>query len=163
MQRWIAVWFGSMVLAGCAGLDIRPLTREQAANAHAGAGPAGYIVYGPMTVIEVSDKGGCHAGAPFQLPDYSKPYLVRSRTGLGRNGIDVAIDSGWMLSGIKDTSDSSALLDSMGTVFGVRGGPGAAGPGGGSGTAAGACRAPGLYRLAPGAAGNIELLPLQLY
>jgi len=163
MQRWIAVWFGSMALAGCAGLDIRPLTREQAASAHAGGGPAGYIVYAPMTVIEVSDKDGCRAGAPFQLPDYSKPYLVRSRSGLGRNGVDVAINEGWMFGGIKDTSDNSALLDAVGTVFGIRGGQGGAGPGGAGGTAAGSCRAPGLYRLVAGASGNIELLPLHLY
>ena len=163
MQRWIALWIGSMALAACAGLDIRPLTPAQAASAHAGDGPAGYIVYAPLTVVEVSDRDGCRAGAPFQLPDYSKPYLVRSRTGLGRNGVDVAINEGWMLGGIKDTSDNGALLEAVGKVLGVRGGPGAGGAGGGSGTAGGPCRAPGLYRLAPGASGNIELLPLHLY
>jgi hypothetical protein len=150
-----------MVLGGCAGLDIRPLTREQAASVHAGGGPAGYIVYAPMTVIEVSDRDGCRAGAPFQLPDYSKPYLVRSRSGLGRNGVDIAISEGWMLGGIKDTSDNGALLDAVGTVLGVRGGGGGAAAGGGA--AGGACRAPGLYRLAPDAAGSIQLLPLHLY
>jgi hypothetical protein len=68
-----------------------------------------------------------------------------------------------MLGGIKDTSDNSALLDAVGTVFGVRGGQGGAGPGGAGGTAAGSCRAPGLYRLGQDAAGNFELIPLRLY
>jgi len=161
MQRWIAVGLGWLVLAGCAGLDIRPLTPGQAARAHAGEGPAGYIVYAPLTVIEVSDREGCRAGAPFQLPDYSRPYLVRSRTGVGRNGVDVAISAGWMLGGIRDTSDNGVLLDAMGTALGVRAGSG--GAIGGGGLPAGACRAPGLYRLAADAAGNVQLLPLHLY
>jgi hypothetical protein len=154
MQRWIAVWIGLTVLAGCAGLDIRPLTREQAALAHAGSGPEGYIVYAPRTVIELSDKDGCRAGAPFQLPDYSRPYLVRSRAGLGHSGVDVAISEGWMLSGIKDTSDNAAVLDAAGRVFGTHGGQGGGG---------GACHAPGLYRLGQDASGNLQLLPLHLY
>jgi hypothetical protein len=159
MQRWIAVCLGSMVLAGCAGLDIQPLTPQQAAAAHAGAGPAGYIVYAPMTVVEISDRDGCRAGAPFQLPDYARPYRLRSRSGLGRSGVDVSIADGWMLGGFKDSSDNGALLDAAGAVLGRRGGPGAGGQPGG----AGACRAPGLYRLVPGAAGGIELAPLHLY
>ena len=156
MLRWLAVWLGSLAVAACAGLDIQPLTPAQAAGAHAGDGAAGYIVYAPMTVIELSDRDGCHAGAPFQLPDYSRPYRVRSRSGLGRSGVDVSISEGWMLSGIKDTSDSSALLGAAGTMFGMRAGASAAG-------GAGGCRAPGLYRLVTGASGGLELAPLHLY
>jgi hypothetical protein len=159
MLRWLAVCFGSLAVAACAGLDIQPLTPAQAAGAHSGGGAAGYIVYAPMTVIELTDRDGCHAGAPFQLPDYSRPYLVRSRSGLGRSGVDVSISEGWMLSGIKDTSDSSALLGAAGSVFGMRGGAG----GGVAGGGAGGCRAPGLYRLVAGASGGLELAPLHLY
>jgi hypothetical protein len=157
MQRWIAMCLGSVALAGCAGLDIQPLTPAQAAAAHSGSGPAGYVIYAPMTVIEVSDRDGCRAGAPLQLPDYSRPYLVRSRSGIGRCGVDVTISEGWMLGGFKDTSDNNALLDVAASALGLRAGAGAAGQGGA------ACRAPGLYRVVPGASGSVELVPVHLY
>ncbi|MFO1401506.1 MAG: hypothetical protein U1F30_09900 [Steroidobacteraceae bacterium] len=144
-----------LALAGCAGLDIRPLTPQQAAGAHAGNGPAGYIVYAPLTVVEISDRDGCRVGAPFQLPDYSRPYLVRSRSGLGRSGVDVSIAEGWMLGGFKDTTDHAALLGAAGQLLGMR-------AGGGTG-AAGACRASGLYRLAARADGGLELVLLHAY
>jgi len=155
MQRILAVLIALAALAGCAGLDIRPLTPEQAAAAHAGGGQQGYIVYAPMTVIELGDKDGCRVGAPFQLPDYSRPYLVRSRAGLGRSGVDVSISNGWMLGGIKDTSDNGVLLDAAASVLRARS------AGGGEG--APACRAPGLYRLVRDAEGRMQFEPLRLY
>lgn len=156
MRTWLNGGIAMLALAGCAGLDIQPLTPQQAAAAHAGNGLAGYIVYAPLTVVEISDREGCRVGAPFQLPDYSRPYLLRSRSGLGRSGVDVSIAEGWMLGGFKDTSDNGALLGTAGQLLGMRGGSGAAGTGGG-------CRASGLYRLAARGDGGVELLLLHAY
>ena len=144
-----------LALAGCAGLDIQPLTPQQAAAAHAGNGPAGYIVYAPMMVVEISDRNGCRVGAPFQLPDYARPYRLRSRSGLGRSGVDVSIADGWMLGGFKDTSDNTALLGTAGQLLGMRGGTGGPPPAG--------CRAPGLYRLVARPDGAVELAALHTY
>ncbi|MCC7462191.1 MAG: hypothetical protein IT480_06970 [Gammaproteobacteria bacterium] len=145
-----------LALVGCAGLDIRALTPQQAADLHAGNGPAGYVVYAPMTVVEISDRDGCRVGAPFQLPDPARPYLLRSRSGLGRNGVDVSVADGWMLGGFKDTSDNSAWLGTAGQLLGLR-------PGGEVVPRTGVCRAPGLYRLAVQAGGELELRALHAY
>jgi hypothetical protein len=156
MQQGIGWMIGALALAGCVGLDIRPLTPQQAAAAHGGGAPAGYIVYAPMSVVEIADRDGCRAGTPFQLPDYSRPYLLRSRGGLGRSGVDVSISGGWMLGGFKDSSDNGALLGAAGALLAMRGA-------GATEAAGGACRAPGLYRLAPQADGSVALVPLHLY
>lgn len=156
MRNGLSVQIAVLALAGCAGLDIQPLTPQQAAAAHAGNGPAGYIVYAPMTVVEISDRDGCRVGAPFQLPDYARPYRLRSRSGLGRSGVDVSIADGWMLGGFKDTSDNTALLGTAGQLLGMRGGNGGTPPAGG-------CRAPGLYRLVARPDGAVELAVLHAY
>lgn len=156
MRQSMSVTFAALALAGCAGLDIRPLTPQQAAAAHTGNGAEGYIVYAPMTVVEISDRDGCHVGAPFQLPDPARPYLLRSRSGLGRSGVDVSIAEGWRLGGFKDTSDNSALLDTASRLLGLR-------AGGGAPPAGADCRAPGLYRLAARADGGFELVALFAY
>lgn len=76
-------------IAGCAGLEITPISPADEDAAHAGiTNLKGYIIYEPMVVVEVSqkelcsdrdDKGNCRgatditcsAGAPFILPDTS--------------------------------------------------------------------------------------------
>ena len=153
-------------LAGCSGLDITTLSPDDEARSHAG-GPklSGYIIYAPMVVVEVSQKETCSvpevkgkcagditvtcsAGAPFVLPDTSKPFLVNSRSGFGKAGVDVTINNGWQLGAIKDSSDNTALLTTFEKILSlgaarmaVREGP------------AGNCKAPGLYRVNLDAAG----------
>jgi hypothetical protein len=144
-------------LGGCAGVDIRPITRQQAVSAHEpGSDARGYIVYEPVVVVEVSprevcagrdEKGKCIArtqciaGAPFVLPDYGKPYLVNGRTGLGRTGLDMTIVDGWRLGALKDGSDNGAflgVLEKLATRDSSATTP--AGEDGG-------CKAAGLYRV----------------
>ena len=114
-------------VAGCSGLDITPISPEADRAAHAGTPLQGYIVYAPMVVVEVARKVVCNrakadgqcegtpaitcaAGTPFTLPDPPKPFLVNSRSGFGKAGVDVTITNGWQLGGIKDTSDNTAIL-----------------------------------------------------
>src|SRR5215471_17423127 len=119
-------------IVGCAGVDITPLSPAEEAAAHAGGtARKGYIVYEPMVVVEVSqkevcaapdDKGACKggatttacsAGAPFLLPDTSKPFLVNAQSGFGKAGVEIAITNGWQLGSIKDNSDNTALLGTL--------------------------------------------------
>ncbi len=114
-------------IAGCAGLDITPISPDQDKAAHAGTPLQGYIIYAPMVVVEVARKATCgktkadgqceeapvvtcSAGTPFTLPDPSKPFLVNSRSGFGKAGADVTITNGWQLGNIKDNSDNTAIL-----------------------------------------------------
>src|SRR5436190_18354395 len=125
MTPWIVVT--ACVLAGCSGVAIRPISPELERSAHGKDGAAsGYVVYGPMIVVEVverevciakNDKGACvHAetrcaiGEPKVLPDLAKPFLVDIKSGFGKAGVDVTIVDGWRLGNVKDTSDNTAIL-----------------------------------------------------
>lgn len=166
-------------LCACAGVDVTALTPAQAQHMHAGGKvPAGYVVYAPMVVVEVTqeevcvakdDKGHCQAqetrclaGKPFTLPDESRPYLVSLRSGLGKAGSQIDITDGWMLGRMRDDADGTSSLGLVQKLLGLRLGQAVeTGAGGGH-----ACMAAGLYRAtlegAPEAA-HVALHPLLLY
>lgn len=158
-------------LSGCAGVSITPISAEKVKDAHTSRGDVkGYIVYAPIIAVEVSAKlicvkqtkdkcddyqVVCAAGTPFVLPDYTKPYAVEVRTGLGKAGVDIALKDGWLITNIKDTSDNTALLGFIEKL--VLAEKKAVDPG-----ATGTCPVMGLYRI------NVEkdlinLQPLKLY
>lgn len=159
MKRLFVCIAVSVLLAGCAGLEITTLQTSQVADARKPDGKAldGYVLYEPIVVVEVSIKDVCTAGkdekgnckaatvvqcsasTPFLLPDYSRPYLVRSKNGFGKAGVDVAISDGWRLGSIKDNSDNTAVLGTVEKLFGIK----SAVPSAGEKT----CKAPGLYRV----------------
>jgi len=172
-MRWLVLTgtCAALVVAGCAGVDVRPITARQAESAHeAGRDVRGYIVYAPLVVVEVSrqegcigkdDKGHCVpgvqcvAGKPFLLPDYSRPYLIDAHAGLGRAGLDVTIADGWRLGSLKDSSDNGDLLGALDKIMTRSGTAGAR-------STDGECRAAGLYRVSTGPDG-LELSKLLVY
>jgi hypothetical protein len=163
-----------LLLGACSGVDIRPISPTLAAKAHGEEGAAsGYVVYGPMVVVEVSrvcvvkdakgacrdDETRCAAGAPFVLPDFTKPFLVDVRNGFGKAGVDLTIADGWRLAGIKDQSDNTAILGAIEKLALAR----MAEPRTASeGALRGGCAAPGLYRVELTPTG-MALNPLRLY
>ena len=100
MERFALGVALALVLAGCSGVDIRPISPALEAAAHARDGAAsGYVVYGPMVVVEVAlrevcvmrnDKGvcveqeaRCAAGAPRNRVLRSRlPHFAKSRAQL---------------------------------------------------------------------------------
>ncbi|MEW6077653.1 MAG: hypothetical protein AB1724_07575 [Thermodesulfobacteriota bacterium] len=162
-------------IAGCAGLDITPISPTDEIAAHSGDKKLkGYVVYEPMVVVEVSqkevcgekdDKGNCKgatyitcaAGAPFLLPDTSKPFLVNVRSGFGKTGVDVAITNGWQIGNIKDESDNTALLGTVEKLLDA-----AIKKGISPDPISGKCKAPGLYHVVSTSTG-IALQPLLIY
>ena len=148
------------VLAGCSGVAIRPISPDLERSAHAKDGTAsGYVVYGPMVVVEVverdvcvakNEKGACAGtetrcaiGEPKVLPDLAKPFLVDIKSGFGKAGVDVTIVDGWRLGNVKDNSDNTAILglvEKLAVPLLARAEPSATARRGG-------CRAPGLYRV----------------
>lgn len=157
------------LLAACSGVDIRPISPALEREAHARDGAAsGYVVYGPMVVVEIAlrevcvaknEKGACveqearcAAGTPFVLPDPSKPFLVDVRNGFGKSGVDLTIADGWRLAGVKDQSDNTAILGAIERVATLRAGEGV-------GRSRGACKAPGIYRVV-GDESGVGLVPL---
>lgn len=91
----------------------------------------GYVVYEPMLIVQVGmvrickgkeDAAGncdgsvitqCAVSEPLLIPNLERPYTVRSKTGLGKAGVDVTIVDGWRLGQIKDESDNSAILTTL--------------------------------------------------
>jgi len=168
MLKMLVSLAGLAGVAGCAGLEITTLKADQVSTARTtGNALNGYVVYEPIVAIELSTKevclGGkdekgncksalvtqCAATLPFTLPDYTRPYLVTSKTGFGKAGVEVAIADGWRLSNIKDSSDNTALLSALGVKTASASDKGTQ------------CRTPGLYRLPLDGSG--QLVPLQLY
>jgi hypothetical protein len=160
------------VLSGCAGVEIRPISQERALRAHEdGGAERGYIVYEPAVVVEVAarqvcvtaDAKGkctlqtqCVAGAPFILPDYSRPYLVSTKSGLGKSGLDMSIVDGWRLGSLKDASDNGAILGVLEKLATRK----AAGDEGAD--PAVGCKAAGLYRVLTERDG-LTLSPMLVY
>lgn len=166
-------------LIGCAGVSIKPISLKMALEAHQDSScnsPCinGYIVYEPIVVVEVSQKEvclekdskgdckkqviRCSAGTPFVLPDYTKPYLVNIKSGIGKSGVDVTISDGWRLGNVKDNSDNTALLGTVGDMLGA------------FKTFSSLtkpaidenCKAPGLYRVTV-ENGAVKLTPMLVY
>ena len=162
-------------IAGCAGLDITPISAADDAAAHAGNTVLkGYVIYAPMVVVEVTqkevcsdkdDKGNCKgtseincsAGTPFTLPDPSRPFLVDARSGFGKAGIDVTITNGWQLGNIKDTSDNTTIFGTVEKLLGLKAAIAITAK-----ASLGKCKASGLYRVTPQPTG-MALTPLLVY
>ena len=170
MRSLAAVWMSAAVLlAGCGGIDVRPISQERALGAHdTGGDERGYIVYEPVVVVEVGPRQVCNAtdskgkcalhtqcvaGAPFILPDYSRPYLLSAKAGLGKTGLDMTIVDGWRLGSLKDTSDNGAILGAL-EKLAARGATDEAGVSG--------CKAAGLYRVVA-ERGDLTLAPMLVY
>jgi hypothetical protein len=162
------------LLAACSGVDIRPISPALEREAHTRDGTAsGYVVYGPMMVVEVTprevcvaknEKGTCTGtetrcavGTPFALPDLAKPFLVDIKSGFGKSGVDLTIVNGWQLGGVKDTSDNTAILSLLEKVAVplIRAERD-------TGTLRSECRAAGLYRVDI-EGGSVRLAPLVAY
>lgn len=170
----ICALLAALALGACSGVDIRPISPALESEAHQRAGVAsGYVVYGPMIVVEVSrvcvvkdtkgacrdDETRCAAGVPFALPDFTKPFLVDVKSGLGKAGVDLTIVDGWRLGNLKDQSDNSAILGAIEKIALAR----MAEPRTSSEEAVrGGCAAPGLYRVELTADG-MKLTPLLPY
>lgn len=77
----------------------------------------------------------CVAKPPMYFPDYSRPYEIRTKAGLGKAGLDVAVANGWMLTGQKDSTDNSALLGFIAKIGGF-----------GLDQSGGSCKGAGIYK-----------------
>lgn len=175
MKTYLLLSLSAVCLSGCAGLDITPISAADDMAAHSGnTNLKGYVIYEPMVVVEITQKevcidkddngtcrGGteitCSAGKPFTLPDTSKPFLIQSRSGLGKAGVDVTINDGWQLGNIKDNSDNTAILGTVQTLLGLKTAIATTGN-----AARGTCKASGLYRVNIQPSG-VALTPLLVY
>jgi hypothetical protein len=131
----ISALFTSVLLAGCAGVSITPLSPEEAAAAHRpGASRRdGYVIYEPQVLFmatrvaaAVSPPKPAAEGGDVRpadvvridgweirrvvMPDYSRPYRVHPYAFLAKTDFDFDYQEGWMLSHQKATLDSTAVI-----------------------------------------------------
>ena len=124
----LIVFLFLLMLAGCAGTYIKPITVETAQKAHTtGTDDKGYIVYSPVVIVEIKEgvlclkqdaDGKCLESKivckisekPILLPDYSKPFLIRPQAGFGKTDVEISIVDGWQLGKVLDKSDNTAVL-----------------------------------------------------
>ncbi|MBA3019095.1 MAG: hypothetical protein KJ550_00350 [Proteobacteria bacterium] len=180
MRKITLLFLFLLMFAGCAGIDIKPITAERAQNAHeTGTDDKGYIVYSPLVIIEIKEEAICieknasgtcvkseigYKAEKFTdlLPDYSKPFLVRPRSGFGKTDVELSIKDGWCLDSVKDKSDNTAVLDNViKALKELTPIPAAKQSKSSDETKRGP--KPGLYRLKYSKERNLELVPLLIY
>ncbi|MBW2570520.1 MAG: hypothetical protein JRD93_15650 [Deltaproteobacteria bacterium] len=178
MRKITLLFLFLLMFAGCAGIDIKPITAEKAQNAHkTGTDDKGYIVYSPVVIIEIKEemicleqdangkcvksKTVCKAEKlPYLLPDYSKPFLIRPQSGFGKTDVELNIAEGWCLDSVKDKSDNTAVLgDVIKAVKEVAAIAKSLTP---PSDKIEGCPKTGLYRLEY-SEGKLELVPLLIY
>ena len=99
----------ALLLASCAGYCIQ----DEA------TGRKGYVVYEPWPhVVQTATayKNGSLGGYRFEvvyLPNRARPYRITSWSGLGKADFEFDFEHGWMLRGIHDKGDNTALLEAL--------------------------------------------------
>ena len=185
MRKITLLFLFLLMFAGCAGIDIKPITADRAKNAHnTGTDDKGYIVYSPVVIIEIKEEAICleqdangkcvkskivckAEKLPYLLPDYSKPFLIRPRSGFGKTDVELNIAEGWRLDSVKDKSDNTAVLDNLikavKEVRDIKSRVTGVSDVSKSSSKTEGCPKSGLYRLEYSKKGNLELVPLLIY
>ena len=123
MKKSFLVFAAMVALSGCAGYSVKnPVSGEH------------YRVYRPQPYLllipnekgtepqapsgktgatEVVVNGTKYIGRIFYLPDYSKPYEIKSWGLLGKANFTFEITDGWQLVKISDQADNSGLTSSL--------------------------------------------------
>lgn len=118
MKKLALVLSVLMLLSGCAGLDIKPITDTDRKCLHTDKNKIkGYVVYAPKIFFEVKNlERNCEIKT-FKMPDYSKPFSVNIRAGFGKVDTKVGIKDGWMLGDISANTDNTAVLSELKKTF----------------------------------------------
>jgi hypothetical protein len=102
-------------LAGCAGYTVQAMKPDGSGK----NGPSGYTVYEPKPYIlrtPILDDKAVLKGYQFSvvyLPNYSKPYRVRSYNFLAKSDIQFTFKDGWMLTNVADKSDNTTITSDL--------------------------------------------------
>lgn len=102
-------------LAGCAGYTVQAMKPDGSGK----NGPSGYTVYEPKPYIlrtPILDDKAVLKGYQFSvvyLPDYSRPYKVRTQNFLAKSDIQFTFKDGWMFTNIADKSDNTTIASDL--------------------------------------------------
>ena len=106
MKKSFLVFAAMVALSGCAGYSIKnPVSGEN------------YRVYRPQPYLlllpTVEDPEHPYTGKIVYLPDYSKPYEIKSWSGFGKADFSFTINEGWQLTAIADKADNTSLMTAL--------------------------------------------------
>lgn len=89
-----------LLMAGCAGVEIRQITRENPYQ-------EGLRFYRPHPYLWITkDKTGGLQGSIVWLPDKNEEYVLKVRSGLGKVDARFTLEDGWNLTGLNEVRDS---------------------------------------------------------
>lgn len=104
MYKKLLLLFILLSFVGCAGYSIKPQWDKNLSS--------GYQVYAPhphlLVNTTIANNMVTQTASIIYLPDYSKPYKVRTWNFLGKADFSFTFDQGWNLTAISDKSDNTA-------------------------------------------------------
>ncbi len=146
-----------LIWSGCAGVQVVPVQNETGSEGRVVGDEAGVRFYRPALYVWITapppEKGErvAYEAKIVVLPDFSKEYAIRWRTGLGSVNPRFELTDGWNLTAFNSRADSAAatvIREATGTVVEL---------GSAIGGRQGERLEPGLYRLEVDGNGDLSL------
>lgn len=120
MKHLLIAFLSTLLVSGCGGLSIVPISVEDAAKLHGdNQRLKGYVIYQSKIFVNIGPKENAPCGivSVNHLPDYSKPYLISIDKGFGSSDVTIEIKDGWMLSQATSNADNSAVFSELWKTF----------------------------------------------
>lgn len=127
-RLFVASLSTALLLCSCAGYNISPVPSSQASSKDWGSSgnhSNGYLIFQPELYFKavitpaVKDANGKETSpqtvtlSPFYLPNYNKPYRVKTYNFLAKADFTFAFTDGWQLTSIADKSDNSTVANTL--------------------------------------------------
>lgn len=116
MKKLILILSSLVFLSSCAGVNIKPITKEQDTT-DLRKSLNGYIVYSPKHNIKVTNIFGNCIIENNYIPDYSKPFTIELESGLGKFEGSIKIKDGWMLETVTVKTDNTSIPNGVIGLF----------------------------------------------
>lgn len=118
MKKLILIMSGLVFLSGCSSLDIKPITPEQAKNAHGKENSIeGYIIHAPKVYVSVVNLENECKISNFLMPDKKRPFSIDIKEGIGKINATINITNGWMLGNVSANIDNTSVLGDINDIL----------------------------------------------
>lgn len=122
MKKLILIIFAIVFLSSCSSININPITKTQAKNAHKPNNSIdGYIIYAPKVYISVVNlKNECKIST-ILMPDKERPFSIDIKEGIGKIDATINITDGWMLGNVSAKIDNTSVVGNIREILRVQG------------------------------------------
>jgi hypothetical protein len=112
----LAILAPALLLTGCAGYHLTPLSPDVAAQMHdtGKEHKEGYIFYAPQPfLLGNPNQQGNYEFKLIYLPDYARPYRFTQYEFFAKSDLKIAFEDGWKFTGADSKVDTTAALSSL--------------------------------------------------